>query len=300
MQPLMQPLSWLSLLDPVEQRPSAALAEKNEQVLSLTAVVAFFWPALLLCPPRIRFMGRPSCSAPALAFWIAALFVLVCILAAVLVANSTTARGRSVRLLLGGAAASTRKARALRSENLVVDTLNLVHWLRRRVPSKTVKTCDILAAIEASAPVLRRSYAGRIVYVTKDRETRREKADAERVRALYQAAAHRHNVYVNVVERLPEDSPTDLGPRAERSHASLGRDDFYLIMLAWKYNCAVLSRDRFRDLADMKTDLESFHVYSYSPAKPYPDRDFVNPAAAEFRRMRRPAAVDYSAVLPHL
>jgi hypothetical protein len=122
-----------------------------------------------------------------------------------------------------------------------------------------------------------------------------------RLRALYQAAANRCKVYINVVERLPDDD-TGVQPKTKNtSHAVLGRDDFYLIMLTWKYNCPVLSRDRFRDLADMKSgDLNSFHVYSYSPVKILPERDFVNPTAAEFQRMRRPASVDYSDVLPHL
>lgn len=246
------------------------------------------------------------------------LFILVCLLAIVLATgNAAAERGAKALhtgdsaaqaaggfaefapLLIGGGAAKSRKARALESENLVVDTLNLAHWLKRRAPLKTVETCGILAAIEETAPILRRKYPGRIIYVTKDRETRVAKNDAERLRALYQATARRCNVYVHVVERLPGETAESRGKK-EKSHAALGRDDFYLIMLAWKYNCPVLSRDRFRDLADMKTDLAPFHVYSYSPVKALPERDFVNPAAAEFRRMRRPAAVDYSEVLGHL
>jgi hypothetical protein len=254
-------------------------------------------------------------------FTLVVLIILVCLLAIVLATGNSAAK-RDARalhtgettatvaetltefapLLLLGGAAQTRKARALESENLVVDTLNLAHWLKRRAPLKRVETCDILAAIEKTAPILRRSYPGRIIYVTKDRETRAAKVDAERLRALYQATARRCKVYVNVVERLPgeEDEPDTRRHRKGKSHAALGRDDFYLIMLAWKYNCPVLSRDRFRDLADMKADLDPFHVYSYSPVKLLPERDFVNPAAAEFRKMRRPASVDYPAVLPHL
>jgi hypothetical protein len=249
------------------------------------------------------------------------LIILVCLLATILVTRrvstaaakhgtptteaSSTVVERLAKpfhpFLLGGAA-QTRKARALKSENLVVDTLNLTHWLKRRTPLKRVETCDILAAIERTAPILRSCYPGRIIYVTKNRETRAAKVDSERLRALYQAIARRCNVYVNVVERLPgeEDEPDTLRRQKGKSHASLGRDDFYLIMLAWKYNCPVLSRDRFRDLAGMKADLDPFHVYLFSPVKLMPERDFVNPAAAEFRKMGRPASVDYPEVLSHL
>ena len=243
------------------------------------------------------------------------LLVLVCLLASVLVSckrQPLSERGGVFspggRGTYGGA---SRKARSLESKNLVVDTLNLTHWLQRRSSLKKVELCDILSAIEETAPILRSAYPGRVIYVTKDRETRADKADADRRRALYQATARRAGVYINVVERLPElhEGVSSLirakasvaeKDRGSKSHASLGRDDFYLIMLAWKYNCPVLSRDRFHDLADMKHDLESFHVYGYSPVKNLPERDFVNPAAAEFLRMRRPATVDYPAVLPRM
>ena len=200
-----------------------------------------------------------------------------------------------------GRALSPRRRKALESENIVVDTLNLAHWLRRRAPLKTVELCDIISAIDETAPTLRQKYSGRIIYVTKDRETYVEKEKAERVRALYQAASRRNGVYINVVEKLqtPEVLPTD--SPATKPHAALGRDDFYLIMLAWKLNCSVLSRDRFRDLKDMKSGhLDKFHVYSYSPVKDLPDRDYVNPVAAEFARMRRPTTVDYADVFPHM
>ncbi|GFR88192.1 hypothetical protein ElyMa_002511400 [Elysia marginata] len=235
------------------------------------------------------------------------LIILVCLLANVLMIKRKPAQGRqtSPSLVLtsmrsGGGVASGRKARALESKNIVVDTLNLVHWLKRRSPLKRVETCDILAAIGTTAPILHQKYSGRIIYVTKDRETRAAKSDAERLRALFQTTAHHYNVYIYVVERLPVEKKVERRDGKDKSHAALGRDDFYLIMLAWKYNCPALSQDRFRDLADMKTDLAPFHVYSFSPVKPYPERDFVNPSAAEFRRMQRPAAVDYSKVFVHL
>jgi len=224
------------------------------------------------------------------------LVILVCLLAAAPKALSALPAADALAEL-APAAPLVLGAGPPERQTLVVDTLNLTHWLRRRAPPKRVETCDILAAIEATAPTLRRLYPGRVIYVTKDRETRVDKARAQRLRALYQAAARCDRVYVHVVERLPGDAP-----RGRRSrHAALGRDDFYLIMLARKFRSPVLSRDRFRDLPDMKGGhLQSFQVFSYSPHRRLPERDFVNPAAAEFRRMRRPTTVDYSEVLQHL
>ena len=245
------------------------------------------------------------------------LVVLVCLLAVVLATGNAAAKrdaetlhtgettatiGESLAefapLLLLGGAAKSRKARALESENVVIDTLNLTHWLRRRSPLKRVETCDILAAIEETAPIIRRRSPGRVIYVTKDREVKASKEKAARLRAQYQTVARRCGVYVSVVERRPGETKSE---RAEKSHSSLGRDDFYLIMLAWRYNCPVLSQDHYRDLDTMKSgDLAPFHVFSYSPVKTLPERDFVNPAAAEFRRMRRPAGVYFAEVLTHL
>lgn len=197
---------------------------------------------------------------------------------------------------------SPRRRKALESEDIVVDTLNLTHWLRRRTPLKKVDICDIISAIDETAPILRSRYPGRVIYVTKDRETATDESTA-RFRALYQAAAKRNKVYVNVVERIPDASSTRASTRASTRthHAALGRDDFYIIMLSWKLNCAVLSRDRFHDLADMKAGhLDSFQVYSYAPFRSAAERDFVNPSAPEFRRMWRPTIVDYTKVLPRM
>ena len=240
------------------------------------------------------------------------MIILICLLAIVLVSKRKTISQQDMPYIgtetvvtntitpfvLAGAERKgrppTRKERALQSKNLVVDTLNLTHWLKRRTSLKTVDLCDIIAAIDETAPVLRKRYTGRVIFVTKDRETRVEKEALVRARKLYQATARRNGVYINIVERLPGDA------KSSKSHAAFGRDDFYLIMLAWKLNCPVLSRDRFRDLCDMKTGhLDKFHVYAYSPVKDLPDRDYVNPAAAEFSLMRRPALIDYSDILSH-
>ncbi len=216
--------------------------------------------------------------------------LLVCLLACALAAG-----GAAPLLYAGGAAAAARRGEAARqkaraSENLVVDTLNLAHWLRRGAPSGGVGLPDILAAIDATAPALRRRHPGRVVYVTKGRES--AEAPSPRAHAQYRAAAHRNGVYVAVVERAP-------GARKAKGHAALGRDDFYMMFLAGRMGCAVLTRDRFRDLPEMKAGgLGRFNVRVYAPGGD--QVDYVNPAAPEFRRLRRPAAVDYLEALPGL
>jgi hypothetical protein len=200
----------------------------------------------------------------------------------------------------GGGRVTTHAARSkqqtLSSKSIVVDTLNLAHWLKRKhAPSRTLELRDIIAAIDQTAPLLRHRYTDRIIYVTKDRETR--DGGAESTRTLYKLAAHRNRVYIHLVERYEHLEK----PKKPEKHATLGRDDFYLILIASRLNCPVLSRDRFRDLADMKSGhLAKFHVYSYTPLQPWPERNYVNPAAADFTRVRRPITVDYSEALPLL
>lgn len=183
------------------------------------------------------------------------------------------------------------------SENVIIDTLNLVHWLRRGArETPRITICDIVSAIEETAPTLKERYPGRVVYVTKDREADVGADVRAWLRGIYQGVSKRCGVYIHDVEKLPDDVSSSTSP-----HSSLGRDDFYIAMMAKQYRCSVLSRDKYRDLDDMKRgELGRFHVYTYSPFKDTPERDFVNPSAPEFARMRRPRTIDYADVLPCL
>ena len=209
-------------------------------------------------------------------------------------------------LLLGGAPAGRAgrvggKEQAPPAKSLVVDTLNIAHWARRRGPPHAkVGICEALDVIGVTAPLLRERFPDRLIYVVKERESARPKEQCERERALYQAAARREHVRIDVVERLPDPPPRGR-PEARDPHAARGRDDFYTLMTAWKLGCGVLSRDRFRDLEEMKAgDLPPFHVFRYTPWGVAPGRDFVKPSADEFRRMRRPRLYSPEELLPSL
>lgn len=176
--------------------------------------------------------------------------------------------------------------------DLVVDTLNLVHWRRAGGDARPVTTSEIVDAVDATSGVVRRQYRGRVVYVLKDRETAASPAAVDAAREAYHAAAERNGVEVHVVEK-------GRGDRAGgASHAALGRDDFYLAVLAKRYRCPVLSRDRFRDLDEMKAGgLDRFAVRIFVPGRAAVGRDYVNPAAPELASLRRPATVDFDDVI---
>ncbi len=178
--------------------------------------------------------------------------------------------------------------------SVVVDTLNLLHWGRdptRR--SSPVTTREIAAAIGRAAPVLRKAYPGRVYFVVKTRDGSdpSDTASAESVRQEYAKIARAHRVFISLVERL-SDPPSS----AKNAHPQVGRDDFYIAVLADRYKCAALSRDHFRDLSAMKAEgLEAFHVWTFSPFGSAPARDFVRPSVG-FRKLRRPPRVDFGDV----
>jgi hypothetical protein len=218
------------------------------------------------------------------------------------------------------------------SKNLVVDTLNIVHWLaeddlsfqkrlngdtksmevqknkkgyEKKMPitdkvaalhegggSTIVNISTIVDTIARTSVMLKSRFSGRIVYVTKGCNLVGDRADqlSEVARLKYQAAAVEYGVCIDLVESLPVKTKfTSLQKYNSIDHASLGRDDFYLIMLARQMSCGALTRDSYRDLSSMKQGaLPAFHVYSFTPWSSFPKRNFVNPSAAEFARLRRP------------
>jgi hypothetical protein len=220
---------------------------------------------------------------------VAVIVLVVCL--ALLVSRARRGGVSTTGEILGGGAREDRRkalgdarAKIARgSENIVIDTLNLVHWHRKG--SRKLHLCDIVSTIEDTAPLLRKRYPGRVVYVTKDRDGVVSKSETMLARSIYQTVAKQESVYIHVVEKGDE-------PLKRGRHSTQGRDDFYLALLAKKYRCPVMSFDRFRDLDSMKHgDLPSFRVYSYSPSG-RGTRDYVTPSAPELRRLPRPARVE--------
>lgn len=192
----------------------------------------------------------------------------------------------------GGAAKPKTKRPA---KHVVVDTLNVLHALDNK-PS----TGGVVATIDATAPVLRASYPGRIMYVVKDRDSRR---NTDAVREAYGAVARRHRVIVYAVEQyaqLPCAAALD-APGAQQAgagdsprHSARARDDFYAAVLADRWAAPVVTADRFRDFHEWRRTLTPFYVdeYSYSadPAAP-PVRYYVSPNGGAYERLLPPTTV---------
>jgi hypothetical protein len=227
-------------------------------------------------------------SARAVAF----VLLLIClVLAAVLVAS------RAGQEAVGGAApgASHRRPRGpdpAASPHVVVDTLNVAHWYLQHEAARAAQAepasltpAAIIRTIDATAPLLKRQHEGRVYYVLKDRESQFNDAA---VRAAYQAAGRRNEIWISLAERYPEP-PAGPGPTAE--HSSRGRDDFYMSLLARRYRCAVVTADKLRDFSRFRATIPPFYVLEYAYWRDQPEREYIRPDSPAYAPLRRPRLI---------
>ncbi len=227
------------------------------------------------------------------------LFVVVCLVLAAMclargnLANPMGAQQQGLSDALGHTVGGGRSppgrtrlaSRRAPPAHLVVDTLNLTHWINPAGPSNPLTPDRIIEAIDATAPVLKQQYRDKVIYVLKDRDSRFD--DAE-VREKYGLAAQRNGVYVSVASKYREP-PAGTKPSTE--HSSLGRDDFYMALLAARNHCAVLTADKLRDFSRFRATIPPFYVVEYAYWRDAPEYEFVRPESTAYARLRRPPTV---------
>ena len=162
-------------------------------------------------------MGRPLLPQRAL---LLVILLLVCVVAAMVV----LARAEGGPPLSFGGAGPRRGADFAKSSHIVVDALNLAHWLGlaqgHAQGQSAPLTPDLIAeAIDRTAPTLLKRHPGRVMYVLKDRESQ---FNDEAAREVYRRAAERNKVYVLVAERY-SDPPKGVAVSPE--HSARGRDE---------------------------------------------------------------------------
>lgn len=234
----------------------------------------------------------------------------------------TQAHGGGTRTDAAARFSSPRARARADKEDVVVDTLNLTHHLLESGAlqeydeqvkeecsgSKTLTKCAIVAAIRYSTEVLREHFPGRITYVIKDRESL---PNDPSTRALYRQVARETKAHIHIVERSKSDRDSEQGvagstrkaswqPTGEDvkkgesgPHQRLGRDDFYLGLLAWKLRCGALTEDRMRDFDKLKIEVAPFTVHEISPWSETATKNYVNPSAQEYRQVRAPPRLRY-------
>jgi hypothetical protein len=239
-------------------------------------------------------MGRPlPCALPcALPY---ALLLVVLLVVAAMVVLARASRGLAApspeagATLIFGAAGPRRGPDYAKSSHIVVDTLNLVHWLGRASEPGRALTPDLIAeAIDRTAPALLKRHPGRVMYVLKDRESQ---FNDEAAREVYRRAAERNKVYVLLAERY-SDPPKGVAESPE--HSAQGRDDFFIALLAHRWRCAVLTEDRLRDFDRFRATVQPFHVYEFAFWRALPHREFVRPESPAYARLKKPRMVRYA------
>lgn len=198
--------------------------------------------------------------------------------------------------VVSGGAKERKKMRSEpRATHVVVDTLNLTHHMQKQ-KSKTAKTkvdtSSIIGTIDRTAKRLRELFEGRVMYVLKDRDAALLSAG---VREQYAECAKRNGVYVASVERYADPPVLHTDSVASDSHAAKGRDDFYMAVLAARWQCPVLTEDRLRDFAEFRK-IEPFHVVEFSYWSDKPESDYIIPSSASYSGLRKPRTIRYASL----
>lgn len=196
------------------------------------------------------------------------------VLCFVLLAAALALAARSATITGGAARPAT--------PHVVIDTLNMIHWLDSRPTAD-----EIITGIDATAAAFRERYAGRVMYVMKDRNT--EFATEKTYRRL-QDCATRNRVYIVIAEKY-RDPPT--GPAASSIHSSAGRDDFLVGILADRWRCKAVTNDRFRDFAEFRHTLPPFYATEFAYWRALPQREFFKPGSTAYARLRRPRTITF-------
>lgn len=164
---------------------------------------------------------------------------------------------------------------------IVIDTLNLFYEWRKgkKLNNKLPREDHIMECINSTAPVLKELYSGKITYVLKD-------VNYETM--PLQQCAEEHNIVISITVNYANDGITlDYVNSKSDSHAALGRDDFYINILAKSYNCAILSNDNYRDIEDHKKTLQPFYVLSYTYWTYSPVMDYIRPQNYNYIRAQK-------------
>jgi predicted nucleic acid-binding protein len=222
--------------------------------------------------------------------------------------------------LISGAAATVSKVqggeaktkRNADSPHVVVDTLNVAHWLRRADAQaqgvaesrRPLTPAEVAAAVERLAPALKARFPGTVTFVLKDRD---RALNDDATRAVYAAAAKRAGVVIAIAERYADPPASEAGrraaakgPRAREEHAAAGRDDFYTALLAWRYRCPVVTNDALRDFGEFRALIPPFHTVEYAYWRDRPHRDYIRPDSAAYVPVRRPLRLRPAEVFPDL
>jgi len=182
------------------------------------------------------------------------------------------------------------------AKNIVVDTLNMTYEIHKKSNSYHINHLDILNTIKIVTNKLKPIISGKIIFITKTNEHIGQSTQQDIELESYNNISKELGVYIYVVHKLKEPNKNTF-VRIKKSHSTLGRDDFYIMITAWTLRCPVLGQDYYKDLKNMKFgELDSFYVLKYSPYKTFEERDYINPTGQEYKLMQAPRVIRWDSL----
>ena len=169
----------------------------------------------------------------------------------------------------------------------------MTYEIHKKSDSYHLKHEDILKTIRIVTNKLKPIVSDKIIFITKTNEKLEQNNDDL---DSYDKISKELGIYIYIVNKLKEPNKNTF-VSIKKSHSTLGRDDFYIMINAWKLRCPVLGQDYYRDLKNMKFgELDSFYVTKYSPYIKFPERDYVNPTGQEYKRMKPPHVIRWDSL----
>ena len=173
------------------------------------------------------------------------IIIIIIVILFILIKNKSVIYGGAVKKISG---------------NIIIDTLNLANYLydKNNINEKT-----IIKSIRTATKTLNGIYTDRIMFVIKDRDF------TESAYIDFLQLAQELRIYIFLTKKY-DDTIFD-------THSSLGRDDFYCIYLANKYNCPIFTNDKLRDYKKLSHDVFRFKTIEFNYYKSAPIKDYINP-----------------------
>lgn len=163
--------------------------------------------------------------------------------------------------------------------NIVIDTLNINFALYKKADLEHItKTIYFISSL------LQDKYTDRVMFVIKDQRVKNH-TDEERKR--FSDIAKELKIYIFLTEQYEDIHRLDR-KTARDIHSSNGRDDFYMCVLASKYNCKILTNDRLRDYSEFAKTIKPFRIIEYNYWRDGYTEDFISPIGF---RLRRPKTI---------
>ena len=129
-------------------------------------------------------------------------------------------------------------------KNIVVDTLNMTYEIHKKSDSYHINHADILNTIRIVTDKLKPIISDKIIFITKTNEQIGPSDQQDLEQESYNKISKELGIYIYIVNKLKEPNKNTF-VCINKSHSTLGRDDFYIMITAMKLRCPVLSQDLY-------------------------------------------------------